>query len=69
MKADCWSWACCAIELFCGLPPWEGERMAVIMQKVLVGKRKPEVPRAVPQPMAEVLRKCFSRCAHHPPPP
>ena len=19
MKADCWSWACCAIELFCGL--------------------------------------------------
>ena len=28
---------------------------------VLVGKRKPEVPRAVPQPMAEVLRKCFSR--------
>ncbi len=63
VKADCWSWACCVIELFNGRPPWENDRMAVIMQKVLVGKRIPEVPREVPPQLADVLRRCFSRKA------
>ena len=63
VKADCWSWACCVIELFSGRPPWENDRMAVIMQKVLVGKRIPEVPREVPAQLADVLRRCFSRTA------
>eukprot|EP01047_Picozoa_sp_COSAG01_P004245 COSAG01_NODE_139_length_24311_cov_75.405873_9_plen_326_part_00 len=26
VKADCWSWACCVIELFTGCPPWENDR-------------------------------------------
>lgn len=60
VKADCWSWACCVIELFSGRPPWENDRMAVIMQKVLVGKRVPEIPREVPPQLADVLRRCFA---------
>ena len=53
----------CVIELFNGHPPWENDRMAVIMQKVLVGKRIPEVPREVPPQLADILRRCFSRKA------
>ena len=60
VKADCWSWACCVIELFTGRPPWENDRMAVIMQKVLVARQKPTVPREVPEPVADMLRRCFS---------
>jgi hypothetical protein len=48
VKADCWSWACCVIELFTGRPPWENDRMAVIMQKVLVARQKPTVPTVIP---------------------
>lgn len=60
VKADCWSWACCVIELFTGHPPWENDRMAVIMQKVLIAKRKPDIPAQVPSELAEVLRRCFA---------
>eukprot|EP01052_Picozoa_sp_SAG31_P008381 SAG31_NODE_422_length_15859_cov_5.161865_9_plen_816_part_00 len=60
VKADCWSWACCVIELFTGRPPWENDRMAVIMQKVLVARQKPRVPAEVPEPVAQLLRQCFS---------
>jgi hypothetical protein len=38
--------------------------MAVIMQKVLVAKQKPEIPVELPTMLADVLRRCFSSDPH-----
>jgi len=56
IQADVWSMACTVLEMSTGQPPWPGLNMQQIVTAVLVRKRVPEVPDAVPG--APVLRRC-----------
>lgn len=58
-KVDIWAMGCIIIELFGGILPYSDcTTMAQLSARILVQKRPPDVPPAVPAPISALIQRC-----------
>ena len=57
--SDIWAFACVLLEMITGKIPWAGMRPTQIQMQVAVKGKSPLIPADVPQPIADVLNRCF----------
>lgn len=58
-KVDIWSLGCILLELFGGVLPYaDCGNMAQLSARILVEKRRPDVPPSIPPPLREVIHRC-----------
>lgn len=58
-KVDVWAMGCILIELFGGILPYSDcMTMAQLSARILVEKRPPDVPPAVPAPISALIQRC-----------
>lgn len=60
-KVDIWSMGCILIEVFGGVLPYaDCTTMAQLSGRILVERRSPDVPPAVPPTISELIRRCVN---------
>eukprot|EP00960_Hanusia_phi_P075469 768430-Hanusia_phi.AAC.1 len=59
-KSDCWSFACCVIEMLTGKKPWHSGSKSGICYKVTHRRQHPDIPSNLPDCLRSLLASCFS---------